>query len=145
MFDTLEVGSGAFPEGDVNIERYVTDKERVDYGLKTIFTLPEYFVKADAHCLPFKNEMFEKVICDHVLEHLDCPYKALVEAFRVLKSDGIIDVRLPNAKLITVEHKTHLYSWSPMSISNLLKKVGFKIEKLNPEVRSLNMELIAKK
>lgn len=43
----------------------------------------------DAHCLPFKDQMFDAVLSYAVLEHLRDPYVALREIVRVLKPGGI--------------------------------------------------------
>lgn len=45
------------------------------------------FIRCDAHHLPFQNNIFEKTICFTVLEHLNKPYDALREIFRVTKGE----------------------------------------------------------
>ena len=44
---------------------------------------------ADAHYLPFKNETFDGVWIQAVLEHVVSPETVVKEIFRVLKNDGI--------------------------------------------------------
>jgi len=149
LFKVLDVGSGAHPSGDVNIDLYVTAKERGSVQ-HSHFKMPEYFVKADAHHLPFKSDIFEKVICFHTLEHLNCPYYALKEMYRVLKPEGELVVDVPNVKLLGGgilghENKTHLYSWSVASLKNLIRHVGFKTQKVYPKVKNRNMQVISKK
>lgn len=42
-------------------------------------------VCADAEQLPFRDDMFEGILCVEVFEHLPMPQKCLEEAYRVLK------------------------------------------------------------
>lgn len=145
IFKTLEVGSGEYPSGDVNIDRYVTPEERESCGFRTHITIPDYFVKADAHFLPFVDELFEKVVCSHTLEHLYSPYAVLKEIWRVLKRTGKVEIDVPNVQKITTEHRTHYYSWSVTSLQNLLRVSGFTIFSVTPEIRSLNMQVVGEK
>lgn len=57
-------------------------------------------LKANAESLPFPDQSFTKVYCSEVLEHLLHPAKALEEATRVLKKDGVLVVTIPNESLI---------------------------------------------
>lgn len=45
-------------------------------------------VKADICNLPFKDESFDVILCNHVLEHIPDDQKAMQELFRVLKKGG---------------------------------------------------------
>lgn len=145
-FEVLDIGSGAYPKGDVNIDALITQNERRQFVTETD-TSGGMFIKGDAHYLPIKAKSFNKVICYHTLEHLLRPYDALKEMHRVLKSNGQITIDLPNAKLVKKEHPTHLYSWSPDSICNLLKLVGFQIllKYVVFQKDSINMEIIGVK
>jgi len=50
---------------------------------------------ADAHYLPFKNESFDGVWIQAVLEHVVSPKIVVKEIFRVLKNDGLIYSEIP--------------------------------------------------
>ncbi len=50
---------------------------------------------ADAHYLPFKNETFDGVWIQAVLEHVVSPDTVVNEIFRVLKNDGLIYSEIP--------------------------------------------------
>ena len=52
------------------------------------FELPDVF--ANAHKLPFKNNSFDLILSQAVLEHMYNPFQAVKELHRVLKADGII-------------------------------------------------------
>ena len=45
-------------------------------------------VKADICALPFENEQFDVVLCNHVLEHIPDDTQAMRELYRVLKKGG---------------------------------------------------------
>ncbi len=46
-------------------------------------------------CLPFRNNSFGCIICEHVLEHVDNPAKAIAEISRVLKPKGLLLLIVP--------------------------------------------------
>ncbi|MDQ6965213.1 MAG: class I SAM-dependent methyltransferase [Mariprofundales bacterium] len=52
---------------------------------------------------PFIDNSFDRVICSHVIEHMREPVKLMEEIWRVLKVDGIVEVKTP--------HYTHWTSW----------------------------------
>jgi SAM-dependent methyltransferase len=45
-------------------------------------------VKADICNLPFQNDFFDVILCNHVLEHIPNDTKAMQELYRVLKPGG---------------------------------------------------------
>jgi len=51
------------------------------------------FVCGDAHHLPFRNHIFQKILCHHTLEHLDNPAIAIHEMARV--ANGVIEIVVP--------------------------------------------------
>lgn len=77
---TLDIGSGGSSYGKFFPNRLTVD---IDPMRK-----PE--IVADVHCLPFKNEEFEMVLCTEVLEHTKNPQLAVNEMMRVLKKNGLI-------------------------------------------------------
>ncbi|WP_198342066.1 class I SAM-dependent methyltransferase [Polaribacter sp. SA4-10] len=52
-------------------------------------------VKADICDLPFKENEFDVVFCNHVLEHIDDDTKAMQELYRVLKTGGMGIFQIP--------------------------------------------------
>jgi glycosyltransferase involved in cell wall biosynthesis len=78
----LDVGSGP--------ERLGNEFINVD-----IFPFPEVDVVADATRLPFKDESFEGVVSEAVLEHVSNPETAAQEMMLVLKKGGYLYVSIP--------------------------------------------------
>lgn len=60
-----------------------------------ITNFPQVDIIADAHRLPFKDESFELVIADAVLEHVKNPQRVVAEIYRVLKNGGQVYANLP--------------------------------------------------
>lgn len=58
------------------------------------------YVCGDAQRLPFKNESFSKVFCLEVLEHLPDDQGALREIYRILRSNGLVFIAVPNRKAV---------------------------------------------
>lgn len=85
-------------------------------------------VVADGKQLPFKNNSFDGVIIEMVIEHVDYPEEILSEAFRVLKKGGKIYVSLP---FVFAFHGSpddyNRYTFH--GLEKRLTKAGFSVEK----------------
>jgi SAM-dependent methyltransferase len=71
-------------------------------------TAPWADFKVDITDMPFKDEYFDVVLCNHVLEHIDDDGAAMGELFRVLKADGwaILQVPIDSDRAETFEDPT---------------------------------------
>lgn len=56
---------------------------------------PLAMVKMDVHDIPFEENTFDVVICNHVLEHVTDDYKVMKEFLRVLKPNGWAILQCP--------------------------------------------------
>tara|TARA_B100001758_G_C18361426_1_gene585971 strand:- start:185 stop:952 length:768 start_codon:yes stop_codon:yes gene_type:complete len=65
-------------------------------------------VKMDVHTIPFEENSFDVVICNHVLEHVDDSEKVMAELYRVMKPGGwgIFQVPIDTNSLDTKEDKS---------------------------------------
>ena len=52
-------------------------------------------VKMDIHAIPFPENTFDAVLCNHVLEHVESDIKALHEMHRVMKPGGFAILQVP--------------------------------------------------
>jgi ubiquinone/menaquinone biosynthesis C-methylase UbiE len=91
----LDVGCGHDYHGNVNVDLFIKATQHRDSGSGD-FALDHHkipnLVNADAHHLPFKDDTFDLVRSNDLLEHLDNPFQALSEICRVAKSKIIISV-----------------------------------------------------
>ena len=56
------------------------------------------FARSDIERLPFGNHVFDKVLMTEVLEHLLSDRAGLAEAYRVLRSGGLLAISVPHAR-----------------------------------------------
>ena len=104
-------------------------------------------VKADICDLPFKENEFDIVFCNHVLEHISNDTKAIQELYRVLKPGGFGIFQIPQdlSKAITFEDSTitdrkeraklfgqydHLRVYG-RDYFNKLRSIGFKVDEVD--------------
>lgn len=77
------------------------------------------FQLSDALNLPFKDEFFDLVICNHVYEHVPLVHKMMTEIHRVLKKQGICYLAGPNKyALIEPHYCLPFLSWFPKNLAN---------------------------
>ncbi|WP_127846815.1 class I SAM-dependent methyltransferase [Psychroflexus aestuariivivens] len=69
-------------------------QENLDYTT-TDLNSPIADVKADICDLPFQNNIYDVVICNHVLEHIQDDTKAMQEIYRILKPGGMAILQIP--------------------------------------------------
>ena len=114
--------------------------KNLDYTSADLFS-PIVDVKADILDLPFEDESFDVIFCNHVLEHIEDDRKAMSELYRVMKKGGwgILQVPMKNSLEKTYEDFTitdpkerqkhfgqydHV-RWYGMDYFDRLKSVGF--------------------
>ena len=104
-------------------------------------------VKADINKLPFENESFDVVFCNHVLEHIEDDKKAMSELFRVLKKGGFGIFQIPQDLNLEKtyedfsitsdeERAKHFGQYDHVRVYgkdyfNKLRAVGFKVDEVN--------------
>ncbi len=95
--------------------------------------------KADIYSLPYKDNAFDLVLCNEVLEHLERPQEALDELIRV--SNKYLLLSVPNEPWFRVanflrgrhvrrlgNHPEHIQNWTHSQFTQLLKKKKLKIK-----------------
>jgi len=85
----LEVGAGR----DRTVRKLFGRRHKV----VAVNIYPQNVVDAIASvtCLPYKDASFGCVVCEHVLEHVEEPAKAIAEMRRVLKPNGLLILIVP--------------------------------------------------
>ncbi len=117
--------------------------KNLEYTSADLFS-PIVDVKADILDLPFEDENFDVIFCNHVLEHITDDKKAMSELYRVMKKRGwgILQVPMKNSLEKTYEDFTitdpkerqkhfgqydHV-RWYGMDYFERLKSVGFSVD-----------------
>lgn len=98
--------------------------------------------KGDLFSVHFQDNFFDIITLYHVLEHTHNPTKVCQEIYRILKKGGHLVIQVPNKDCLqfkifkerwaAFDVPRHLYYFSIPTLSALLKKIGFKIIKIDP-------------
>lgn len=105
---------------------------------------PNYVKNINILNIPYKDEYFDVIICNHVLEHVEDDIKGMSELFRVLKKGGFAILQVPISYKLdkTYENANITAPWAREEIFgqsdhvriygpdyvDRLKKVGFNVE-----------------
>lgn len=138
----LDVGCGHKYKGDVNIDLFIepTSHRSLEADMRTntdvkLAGIPN-LIQADCgsshfRFLPIKNSVFDVTVSNHLIEHIDEPFKLLKEMVRVTKSDGLIKITTP--------HKlSHNRKW-------IMHKYSFNFAWFIKAFRVLGVELVGSK
>ncbi|TDM08995.1 MAG: SAM-dependent methyltransferase [Ideonella sp. MAG2] len=63
--------------------------------------------KVDVEGMSFADESFDLVMCNHVLEHVNSPERALAEFYRCLKPGGVLIAQTPYTPLLKKTFEMH--------------------------------------
>lgn len=94
------------------------------------------FVAATVEALPFRADAIGGILLLDVIEHLESPYRALLELGRVSRDGCALVVTTPNAgspfrwiqgrRWFGLHDVTHLYFLTRFSLAHLLRRSGWK-------------------
>ncbi len=120
--------------------------KNLDYITADLYS-PLADVKADITNLPFDDNSFDVIFCNHVLEHIKDDTKAMQELFRVMKPNGwgVFQIPLDKNRDITFEddsitdkdERTRIFGQYDhvrvygMDYFDKLRTIGFSVEALN--------------
>lgn len=94
-------------------------------------------VKGNAQNLSFKENTFDAVFCNTVLEHVPEPEKVIRESLRVLKKDRVFVISIPFLQEVHAD-PYDFQRYTPYGLKYQLEKVGFKNVKISCDYGSLN-------
>lgn len=112
----------------------------VDFDEKAIEVAKNYYGLKNVYAMSFEDffklqnlPKFDVITFFEVIEHIDNPLEFIRNAVKLLKSDGMIVLSTPSRERMLVNAiKTdfpyhHLSRWNEIAISNLFRKINFKI------------------
>lgn len=122
------------------------NQKNLDYTT-TDLESPLADVKADICNLPFEDNKYDVILCNHVLEHIPDDHKAMQELYRILKPGGWAILQTPleldrkhtfedhtiidkkeRAKIFGQYDHVRIYG---VDFFDRLRKVGFKVDEVN--------------
>jgi SAM-dependent methyltransferase len=124
---TLDIGCGigdmlAFKANIIGVD---INPGTVDYcknkGLEALLMEPDK--------LPFKNNSFDSVLLDNVLEHIENPSALLLEIGRVLTVNGTLLIGVPG-NCGWLHDSDHKINYNEQTLENCLNKTGFSCKKI---------------
>jgi len=132
--------------------------KNLDYTTADLYS-PIVDVKADILDLPFKDQEFDLIFCNHVLEHIEDDNKAMKELYRVMKPGDMGIFQVPqeierettyeDPNITTPEDKAkHFGQYDHVRVYgkdyfDRLRNVGFKVEEVNYSLK-LSPDLVEK-
>lgn len=141
----LDIGasSGTMLEAAKELGWDVYGVEPSTTGVKACITKNLNVVLSKAEKLPFPDNSMEMVHSHHVFEHLDNPFEAAAEIYRVLKPGGLFFVEVPNQfdnihflryrlfRRIPIRNRDirsihHFYFFSKSNLFNLFRDINFE-------------------
>jgi len=133
-FRRLDVGCGANPTGDVNVDLYVGFSphtgDQLDPATFQKINPSEIsnFVRAEGCHLPFRHDAFEEVYSSHLIEHIRSPLGFLRELVRVTKPMGTLHVRCPHRfARARREMPCHVSKLDEQWFATAARKLGLRI------------------
>ncbi len=130
-------------------EKILSAKIEQSYPLKYVkadlFPTDRSIKKIDLTSIPFADQSFNFVICNHVLEHVIDYKKALKEIYRVLKKNGIAILQTPFSQILHANfedeginsdelrniyygQQDHVRLFSEKQFISSLKEAGFDVQ-----------------
>jgi len=139
----LDIGCGFgtfldIVKNKVNVEVYGVELGRLDVeAAKKYYNLDLFNGSLEEFSTNQENHnKFDVIITHHTFEHLPNPLESLGQIKKLLKTDGVLYIAVPN--LMNIKKRpdilfqiAHPFTYSPYSLSLILEYVGFGIIKYN--------------
>lgn len=134
------------------------NQKNIDYTTTDLFS-PLADVKADICNLPFEDNSYDIIFCNHVLEHIPDDTKAMQELYRVLKPGGMGIFQIPQdisrattfsddsitdkkerAKIFGQYDHVRIYG---LDYFDKLRSIGFRVDEVD-YTKNITPELVQK-
>lgn len=123
--------------------KHFKELKNLDYTTTDLLS-PIADVKADICDLPFQDNTYDVILCNHVLEHIPDDAKAMKELYRVMKVDGMGVFQIPqdlnrnvtfeDNTITDIKERTKIFGqYDHVRVYGLdyfdkLRSIGFKVE-----------------
>lgn len=121
--DILEIGTGS---GYIinHLSKISKSASSVDINDERKIKSGYSFRKINDEHLPFKDNSFDIILSNHVIEHLPNHELHLSEIYRVLKDNGIVYLATPNKYwIMEAHHKVPFLAYLPRELSTIYLKI----------------------
>lgn len=118
----LDVGCGKRPHGDVNVDLFVHETRHRNLMGEIDAKFIDNFVRCDAQHLPFRENLFRTVYSNHVIEHVDNPYRMIREMLRVSAYE--IKIITPHRFFSGTFKAEHKHAFNRTWFLQTLRKLG---------------------
>lgn len=79
---------------EAGMSKRLQEQNNIHYVSSDLFD-PRVMIKADITNMPFKDNSFDVILCNHVLEHIIDDGRAMREIYRMLKPNGWAILQVP--------------------------------------------------
>ena len=85
---------------EMHLQQIISKYKPLEYVCGDLYPQNESIVKVDITNIPYSDNYFDFIICNHVLEHIPNDLKAMKELYRVLKKGGYAVLQTPYSPVI---------------------------------------------
>ncbi len=123
---------------DGGLRRYLPDGVRYQgIDIAPEFARPDVLIRDISQGIPFPDGSYDFAFGIEVLEHVPNPFHTLREIHRVLRSEGVLILSVPNPyhfkevlwNIFRIpERQGHIYGWTRQTMTRLGEMTGFRLE-----------------
>ena len=122
--------TSSFLKKQTNVINIDISERAIKYSLKRNNT---NHIICDCSKLPFKDNIFDTIIADNVIEHIDNDFSVIIEFERTLKTEGTIILSVPTYNFLWTLHDTfahHKRRYDKNMMNELVKQSNLRIARI---------------